>query len=138
MNYKTSLLSLCAVIILTGCNDIAKESVEQENQIVTHKSIVQEEKTPKNIVKKDYTIDEIYNEMCITCHNSDGSCNTEKLTPALKDATEIEILTALKEIEDEDAKHHIIMKHNHDQILKMGMNYKAEEMAQYMFKRFNK
>ena len=132
MNYQTLLLSLSAIVLLGGCSDESKENIE--NKTIT-KAIV-EVKTPKSVVKKDYTLDEIYNSMCITCHSSDGSGNTEKLTPSMVDSTQQEMLIALKDVEAD--KGHIIMDHNRGEILKMGMEYKAEDMAEYMFKRFNK
>ncbi len=84
---------------------------------------------------KTYTMDEIYNNMCIECHASDGSGNTEKLTPAMKSQTQAEMEQELKEVEADDG--HIIMEHNREQILKKGMQYSAKDMAAYMFKRFN-
>ena len=138
MNYKTMLLSLYTIILLSGCND--KESVQEnrskESTPVVHKTTAEVIPTTKGIVKKDYTIEEIYSSMCITCHSSDGSGNTEKLTPSMADSTQEEMFIALKEIEND--KGHIIMDHNRGEIFKMGMEYKAEDMAHYMFQRFHK
>ncbi|MEA2098734.1 MAG: c-type cytochrome [Campylobacterota bacterium] len=80
-------------------------------------------------------MDEIYNSMCIECHSSNGSGNTEKLTPTMVGQSETEIRESLVEIEKD--KGHIIMEHNRDQILKKGMNYSSKDMASYMYKRFN-
>ena len=138
MNYTTSLLTLCSIILLNGCGDSAKETPKE---VITKEPVVVAQKMPikevpvKAIIKKDYTIDEIYEAMCITCHSSDGSGNTEKLTPSMSDLTEKEMYTALKEVEDDEG--HVIMEHNRGQIIKMGMEYKAEDMSSYMFKRFN-
>jgi cytochrome c553 len=85
--------------------------------------------------KSSYTLDDIYNTMCIECHRADGSGNTEKLTPSLKDSTLEEMASALLDIEDE--KGHIVMEHNRDKILERGMEYGAYEMAEYMYKRFH-
>ena len=82
-----------------------------------------------------YTMKQIYNSMCIECHSSNGSGNTEKLTPSMRDESEKEIKEALIDIEND--KGHIIMEHNRGEILKMGMQYKADEMARYMHKRFH-
>ena len=74
--------------------------------------------------------------MCVECHSPDGSGNVEKLTPSMADLTQQEMLDALIEVENDDG--HIIMEHNRDQILKMGMEYSAQDMAKYMFEKFNK
>jgi cytochrome c553 len=83
-----------------------------------------------------YTMDEIFNRMCIECHSSDGSGNTEKLTPSMIGQSEEEIRDSLVEIEKD--KGHIIMEHNRGEIIKMGMQYSAQDMAKYMHKRFTK
>ncbi len=139
MNYTTPLLTLCSIILLNGCGDSAKESSKQsitkEPVTVAQKMPAKEMPTTKAIVKKDYTIDEIYEAMCITCHASDGSGNTEKLTPSMSDLSKDEMYRALKEVEDDEG--HVIMEHNRGKIIKMGMEYKAQDMSNYMFKRFN-
>jgi len=83
-----------------------------------------------------YSMEEIYNIMCIECHSSNGSGNTDKLTPSMKDQTLQEISNSLREIEKE--KGHIIMEHNRGEIIKQGMKYPAEDMAKYMYERFKK
>ncbi len=84
---------------------------------------------------KTYTMDEIYNKMCIQCHSSDGSGNTDKLTPSMRDMSQAEIEEELINVEDD--KGHIIMEHNHEKINEMGMQYGAKEMAKYMYERFH-
>ena len=81
-----------------------------------------------------YTMEQIYNNMCIQCHSSDGSGNTEKLTPSMTDLSESEIRDSLLDVEDDNG--HVIMEHNRGQILKKGMEYSAKDMATYMYKRF--
>jgi len=49
--------------------------------------------------------------------------------------TEQEIAEALKDVEADQG--HVIMEHNRGEILKMGMEYSAEDMAKFMHKRFN-
>jgi cytochrome c553 len=85
--------------------------------------------------KTTYTMDEIFNKMCIQCHSSDGSGNTDKLTPSMRDMTQAEIEEELVNVEEE--KGHIIMEHNHEKINEMGMKYKAKDMAEYMYQRFH-
>ncbi|MEA2092328.1 MAG: hypothetical protein U9O83_08190 [Campylobacterota bacterium] len=83
-----------------------------------------------------YTMTQIYDNMCIECHSSDGSGNTDKLTPSMIGQSEKEIRDSLIEIEKDNG--HIIMEHNRGEIIKMGMEYSAKEMAKYMHKRFSK
>lgn len=92
---------------------------------------------PSFAQQKQYSMEEIYNKMCIECHSSDGSGNTDKLTPSMKEDSLEEIEAALKEVENSDICH-IVMGHNREKILEKGMEYKAKPMAKYMFNRFNK
>ncbi len=85
---------------------------------------------------KKHSMDHIYNSMCIECHSWDGSGNTEKLTPSMIGQSKEEIRSALIDVENDDG--HIIMEHNRGEIIKMGMDYSAEEMAEYMYNRFKK
>ena len=134
MNYKTTTLILGAFILFAGCSDSqTQEPAKIGKALMIIK--VEEVATQQVIVKKDYTIEEIYNSMCIECHSGDGTGNTEKLTPSMATLTESEMIVALKDVEAD--KGHVIMEHNRGEILKMGMEYSAEDMAEYMFKRFN-
>ncbi|MEA2017807.1 MAG: cytochrome c, partial [Campylobacterota bacterium] len=83
-----------------------------------------------------YTMTQIYDKMCIECHSTDGSGNTDKLTPSMRDETLEDIIISLKEVENDNG--HIIMNHNREKILEKGMDYSANEMAEYMFNRFKK
>ena len=139
MDYKTTTLILGAFILFAGCSD---SQTQKTAEVKTQESVkieqkVKAEPTPVKevVVKKDYTIEEIYNTMCIECHSADGTGNTEKLTPSMATLTEQEMIVALKDIEADQG--HIIMEHNRGEIIKMGMEYSAEDMATYMFKRFN-
>ena len=135
MNYKTILLSLTLLLTFNGCSDSTDEkatSALAKQPALTHAKIA----LNKSIEKKNYTIDEIYNKMCIECHSTDGSGNTDKLTPSMVKLSQDEIFTALKDVEND--KCHIIMEHNRGEILKMGMEYSAKDMAEYMHKRFTK
>lgn len=90
-----------------------------------------------NLTANDkYTMKQIYEKMCIECHSSNGSGNTDKLTPSMRDETLKDIVTSLKEVEDDNG--HVIMNHNREKILEKGMEYSAKEMAKYMFERFHK
>ena len=139
MYYKTTAFIFSALILFSGCSE---SKMEQTVDIKTKEPLKIEQKVeakitpPKEIiVKKDYTIQEIYNSMCIECHSADGTGNTEKLTPSMAELTEVEMFDALKDVEAD--KGHIIMEHNRGEILKMGMEYTAEDMAKYMHTRFN-
>ena len=89
-----------------------------------------------NVAAKKYSMEQIYNKMCIECHSANGSGNTDKLTPSLRDDTQEDIFESLKEVEDDNG--HIIMNHNREKILEKGMQYSAKDMAEYMYKRFKK
>jgi len=89
-----------------------------------------------NNANKPYTMEEIYNKMCIECHSSNGSGNEDKLTPSMIGQSQEEIKSDLMDVEKDEG--HIIMEHNREKILEMGMTYSAADMSKYMFKRFNK
>ena len=139
MNYKTATLILSTLMLFAGCSDSQTDKAETKAQKPLNIEQKTETKiTPKkeSIIKKEYTIDEIYNSMCIECHSDDGSGNTEKLTPSMTTLTQEEIEDALLDVEKDQG--HIIMEHNRGEIIKMGMEYSAKDMAEYMFKRFSK
>jgi len=124
-------------MLFVGCSDSKTQNYEAKEakntlEIIKVETVAKKEQT---IIKKDYTIEEIYNSMCIECHSADGSGNTEKLTPSMAALSENEMREALLEVEKDEG--HVIMEHNRGEILKMGMEYSAEDMAAYMFKRFN-
>ncbi len=130
-NYNISFL-VVSLIFLSACSEQKKEQTKTTQK-------VQEVKAPKVkelIVKKTYTMQEIYDTKCITCHQSDGAGNTEMLTPSMIGKSEKEIRDALKDIEND--KGHIIMKHNREKIFEEGLEYSAKDMAKYMHKRFNR
>ena len=133
MTYKNILIVPLVpfFLLLNGCSDTPQQTTiiktEETAKVTSHQTTV---------IKKIYTLDEIYTTMCIQCHSSDGSGNTEKLTPSMKHFTETEIEKALLDIEND--KGHIIMEHNRGEILKMGMQYPAKDMAKYMFQKFSK
>ncbi len=133
-NYKTALLVI-ALLVLSGCSEEKKE----QTKTVQKAPKVQEVKpveVKKEIVHKQYTIEEIYNTKCIECHATDGSGNTEKLTPTMIGQSLEEITNSLTDIEDD--KGHIVMEHNREKIVDAGMEYGAKDMATYMYNRFNK
>ena len=136
MKTTSKILLLSSLLIFIGCGDSQTEKQHTtETKTVTNHT--QPTQTKKEIVTdKKYTMDEIYNSMCIQCHSSNGSGNTEKLTPSMVGQTQQEIESSLIDIEKD--KGHIIMEHNHGEILKKGMNYSPKEMSVYMDKRFNK
>ncbi|MEA3369827.1 MAG: hypothetical protein U9Q40_00640 [Campylobacterota bacterium] len=139
MTQKSTILFFTLALIITGCSD-SKTQEEQVTKEVKTVEVKAQESKPLEVVaapqKKVYSIDEIYNSMCVECHSPDGSGNVEKLTPSMSELSEAEMLTALIEVENDDG--HIIMEHNRDQIIKMGMEYSAKDMAKYMFEKFNK
>ena len=139
MNYKITTLILGTLILFAGCSD---SQTQKTAEVTTSEPVKIEQKVEAEVapqaevvVKKDYTIQEIYNSMCIECHSADGTGNTEKLTPSMATLSEQEMVVALKDVEADQG--HIIMEHNRGEIIKMGMEYSADDMAKYMFIRFN-
>ena len=140
MNYRTITLILGALMLFVGCSDSntqqkASETTTKEPVKVEQKVKAEIEPVKEIIVKKDYTINEIYNAMCIQCHSADGTGNTEKLTPSMATLSEQEMFEALKEVEDDQG--HVVMEHNRGKIIEMGMEYSAKDMSIYMYERFN-
>ena len=144
MKKTSTILLLCSTLAFVGCSDSSttKETKQEKTPVVktapTKVAPEVKKETTKTVVlaKQQYTIDEIYMAMCIQCHSSDGSGNTEKLTPSMTGLSQAEIQAALTEVEKDQG--HIIMEHNRGEILKMGMEYPAKEMAEYMYNRFHK
>jgi len=135
-HYKISFLVLF-VLILSGCSEQKKEqTITKPIPKAQEIKVIEVKKIEEVVIKKDYTIDEIYNSKCIECHASNGSGNTEKLTPSMIGQSEEEIRDSLTDIEDD--KGHIVMEHNREKIVDAGMKYSAKDMAAYMYKRFNK
>ncbi|MEA1891664.1 MAG: hypothetical protein U9N33_03030 [Campylobacterota bacterium] len=128
MKKTTTILLLTSTLIFIGCSDTQTDKSPTIEVIKATK--------PAKEAKTSYTLDEIYNAMCIQCHASDGSGNTEKLTPTMVGQSEADIKNSLIDIEKD--KGHIIMEHNRGEILKMGMEYSPQDMAKYMYKRFTK
>jgi len=139
MYYKITALVIGSLLVLTGCSDSTTEktpeTVTKEPVKVTQKAEAERAPIEEIVVKQDYTIEEIYNAMCIQCHSSDGTGNTEKLTPSMATLSQQEMLEALKEVEADQG--HVVMEHNRGEIIKMGMEYSAGDMAKYMYDRFN-
>ncbi|MEA1955147.1 MAG: hypothetical protein U9N02_01485 [Campylobacterota bacterium] len=127
---KTSTILLISLLTFLGCSDSKKEQ-DTVIKVQNHNIETTEKITPN----KQYTLDEIYITMCITCHSHDGSGNVDKLTPSITGKTQQEIQQALTDIENDTG--HIVMEHNRGEILKMGMQYSAKEMSLYMDERFN-
>ena len=139
MKKTSTILLTCATLAFIGCSDSTKEitqtkEIKPQTTNITKPEVIKE--TLTKTTKKVYSIEEIYNNMCIECHSADGSGNTEKLTPTMVSQSQKEIEDSLIEIEKD--KGHIIMEHNRGEILKMGMEYSAQDMAKYMYNRFNK
>ncbi|WP_321779608.1 cytochrome c [Sulfurimonas sp.] len=135
-NYKTVVLIL-SLFIFGGCSEEKKEqTLTKPTPKVQKIKVIEVKKIKENAIKKEYTIEEIYNTKCIECHASNGSGNTEKLTPTMIGQSEEEIRDSLTDIEDD--KGHIVMEHNREKIVDAGMQYSAKDMAKYMYERFNK
>ena len=139
MYYKITALVIGSLLLLAGCSDSTTEKTPEtatkEPVKILQKAEAARAPIEEIVVKQDYTIEEIYNAMCIQCHSSDGTGNTEKLTPSMATLSQQEMLEALKEVEADQG--HVVMEHNRGEIIKMGMEYSAGDMAKYMYDRFN-
>ncbi|WP_324171745.1 cytochrome c [Sulfurimonas sp.] len=135
-NYKTAFVAVF-LLTLSGCSEQKEEQTKtMQAPKVQEIKVIEVAQVKQEIVQKQYTIEEIYNTKCIECHATDGSGNTEKLTPTMIGQSLEEITDSLTDIEDD--KGHIVMEHNREKIVDAGMEYGAKDMATYMYNRFNK
>jgi cytochrome c553 len=109
MNFNNSVLSLTLLLAFSGCSDS-----KPANTIVEEKQETKITAAPKMKIKKNYSLYQIYNSMCIECHSFDGSGNPDKLTPSINKLSQQEMYQSLKDIEND--KGHIIMEHNRGEI----------------------
>ncbi|MFT7002994.1 MAG: cytochrome c553 [Sulfurimonas sp.] len=130
------LTSIIMILTLSACSDEnTTKTIAATETVAASEPVASTEAVAESAPIK-YTMEQVYNEMCIKCHSTDGSGNTERLVPSMKGFAQNEIEEALLEVEDDNG--HVVMEHNREQILKKGMEYSAKEMSAYMFKRFNK
>ncbi|MDD3324001.1 MAG: c-type cytochrome [Sulfurospirillaceae bacterium] len=88
---------------------------------------------------RQYSVAEIYDQMCSKCHGAKGEGNPEKKGPVLNDLSKEELSYELFEIigRSTDGGHEI-MEHNQKKIVEKGMDYHPEDMAMYIYSSFNK
>lgn len=96
-----------------------------------------------NSKNKTYTVSEIYGKMCSKCHGLNAEGNPKKKGPALNEMTAHEIEAELLDIQNSEmnqssGSEHEVMEHNQKKIEQKGMQYKPEEMAEYIAVHFYK
>ncbi len=136
MKKTSTILFLSLILTFTACSESKQEQEAPTEPIKVQETLTKSQVDIPTKIQKSYSIDEIYMSMCIECHSDNGSGNTEKLTPSMIAQTKDEIKDSLLHIENDEG--HIVMQHNRGEILKMGMNYSAEDMANYMHSKFSK
>jgi len=93
--------------------------------------------------EKNYTIKEIYTQMCKKCHGINAEGNPQKKGPALNDMTAHELEISLYDLKNggmnqSSGTDHEIMQHNSKKIVEKGMDYDPKEMADYIVDNFYK
>ncbi len=122
-------LGLSAFVLMTGCTDDAKKTKE----VKTYK----------------YTTEQVYKEMCIKCHGDHGqgvselAKNGKPKGPALNDQEVYELKLSITDIKSgglnqSSGTDHDVMEHNYKAIVKKGMDYDTDAMANYIFNNFHK
>ena len=124
----TTILGLSALFLITGCSG----GGEQKKQVV---------KTYK------YSTAQVYTEMCVKCHGKQGE-GVKELNkqgkpkgPAINDLDVHELTMAIIDIKggmdsQSSGSDHEIMEHNYKAIVKKGMDYDTDTMANYIYNNF--
>lgn len=91
---------------------------------------------------KQYSVAEIYDQMCSKCHGKNAEGNPEKKAPALNDMTQNELAYELFDLvangSQSSGSDHEVMEHNQKKILAKGMTYHPDDMALYIYSTFGK
>ncbi len=115
--FISTLVSLFAVFILTGCGD---KEVKKEK------------------VAYKYTTVQVYEQACIKCHGKHGEGNPEKKTPALNDRTPAEMAQDLYDVKNGGTgfggggTEHEVMEHNMNKLVEKGYDYDIDSMAEFL------
>lgn len=93
-----------------------------------------------SVVAKQYSVAQIYDQMCASCHGEQAEGNPEKKGPALNDMSQKELSYTLFELVGNGSQSsgtgHDIMEHNQKKIMEKGMNYHPDDMALYIYSSF--
>lgn len=128
MKTTMTILSLAAVLAMTGCSDSSQKS----EQAVTYK----------------YSTDHVYTHMCVKCHGEQGEgvkeldVNGKPKGPAVNTQELYELKLAITDIKSgglnqSSGTDHEIMEHNMKVIREKGMDYDTDAMAEYIYNNFN-
>ena len=90
---------------------------------------------------KQYSVAEIYDQMCSNCHGVNAEGNPEKKGPSLNDMTKNELAYELFDLvangSQSSGSSNEVMEHNQKKIMKKGMTYHPDDMALYIYSNFN-
>ncbi len=125
----TIILGLSTLLLMSGCTESAKKSEE--------------------IKSYKYSTEQVYTEMCVKCHGLQGegvaelAKNGKPKGPAINDQEVYELKLSLTDIKNgglnqSSGTDHEVMEHNFKAILKKGMDYDTDAMAEYIFNNFHK
>lgn len=91
---------------------------------------------------KEYSVAEVYDQMCSNCHGVNAEGNPEKKGPSLNDMSKNELAYELFDLvangSQSSGSSNEIMEHNQKKIMKKGMTYHPDDMALYIYTNFNK
>lgn len=91
---------------------------------------------------KEYSVAQIYTNMCSKCHGEFAQGNPEKKAPALNTMSKSELSYSLFDLvangSQSSGSSHEVMEHNQAKIAAKGMTYHPDDMALYIYATFNK
>jgi cytochrome c553 len=91
---------------------------------------------------KEYSVAQVYTNMCSKCHGDHAQGNPEKKAPALNDMSKGELAYSLFDLvangSQSSGSSHEVMEHNQKKIAAKGMTYHPDDMALYIYATFNK
>ena len=89
---------------------------------------------------KEYSVAEIYDQMCSNCHGMKAEGNPKKKGPSLNDMSKHELSYELFDLvangSQSSGSDHEVMEHNQKKIIKKGMTYHPDDMALYIYSTF--
>ncbi len=89
---------------------------------------------------KQYSVSDIYYQMCSKCHGMNAEGNPEKKGPSLNDMSKDELAYELFDLvangSQSSGSDHDVMEHNQKKIIKKGMTYHPDDMALYIYSTF--
>jgi len=124
-----SIMAAALVVMISGCTDDNTQALKEK-------------------VTYTYTTSEVYQQMCANCHGQKAQGNAEPNKhgkpkgPPLNTLKLYELKLALTDIKDgglnqSSGTDHEVMGHNNKAIVKKGMDYDTDAMAEYIYNNFN-